>query len=328
MPTSTDWPEVMKVLVTGADGFVGASLTRSLRKLGHDVTAAVRQVAVTEEQRARQKGLGGIGIVTQPLELLDGASIREVVGAGWDAVIHLAAVSSVADSERDPEKAWGTNTMGTVRLANELGLATLGGADPLLLLVSTAEVYGSGSTAPRRESDPVNPVSSYAASKLAAEVAVLEVHRRTGLRVIVARPFPHTGPGQDNRFVVPAFLERIRFAREIGAPVVKVGRIDPVREFMHVGDVIAAYEAVLAHGRCGEIYNVSCGRAVSIRELFFMLSDAVGYRVIPESDHDLMRPVDIPHLVGDSTKLRNETGWEPRMTLEQAIREMVDAEAD
>lgn len=268
------------------------------------------------------------GIATQPLELLDAASVREVVEGAWDAVIHLAAVSSVADSESDPEKTWETNTLGTVRLANELGLAKRGGTDPLLLMVSTAEVYGAGSAVPRSESDPVNPVSPYAASKLAAEVAVLEVHRRTGLRVIVVRPFPHTGPGQDSRFVVPAFLERILFAREIGAPVVKVGRIDPVREFMHVGDVIRAYETLLERGRSGEVYNVSCGRAVSIRELFFMLSDAVGYRVIPESDHDLIRPVDIPHLVGDSTKLRNETGWEPRTTLEQVIREIVDAETD
>jgi GDP-4-dehydro-6-deoxy-D-mannose reductase len=293
---------------------------------GHDVTGALRPDGVSDVENARRESLTGLR--TESLELLDPASVRAVASAGWDTVIHLAAVSSVSDAERDPARAWEVNTIGTARLANELGEARLAGADPLLLLVSSAEVYGAGSAVPRRESDPADPVSPYAASKLAAEVAGLEVHRRTGLRVIVARTFPHTGPGQDARFVVPAFLERIRFARKIDAPVVKVGSIDPVREFMNVADVVRAYEAMIEHGRSGQIYNVACGQAVSIRELFFMLSDALGHRVIPESDHDLIRPVDIPYLVGDSSKLRHETRWEPRITLQQTIREMVDAETD
>ncbi len=316
----------MKILVTGADGFVGALLSRRLVEQGHDVTGAVRPDGVSDAERARRETLGVLR--TELLELRDPASVRAVVSEGWDTVVHLAAVSSVSDAERDPEMAWEVNALGTVRLAYELGEAKLGGADPLLLLVSTAEVYGAGASVPRLESDAVNPVSPYAASKLAAEVAALEVHRRTGLRVIVARTFPHTGPGQDTRFVLPAFMERIRFARKIGAPVVKVGRIDPVREFMNVADVARAYEVMIEQGRSGEIYNVACGQAVSIRELFFMVSDALEHRVIPESDHDLIRPVDIPHLVGDSSKLRHETGWEPRMTLQQTIREMVDAETD
>jgi len=316
----------MKILVTGADGFVGSLLSRRLAEQGHDVTGGLRPDGASDAERARRANLAGLR--TESLELLEPASVRAVAGAGWDTVIHLAAVSSVSDAERDPARAWEVNTLGTARLVNELGETRLAGADPLLLLVSSAEVYGAGSAVPRRESDPVDPVSPYAASKLAAEVAGLEVHRRTGLRVIVARTFPHTGPGQDARFVVPAFLERIRFARKIGAPVVKVGSIDPVREFMNVADVARAYEAMIEHGRSGQIYNVSCGQAVSIRELFFMLSDALGHRVIPESDHDLIRPVDIPYLVGDSSKLRHETGWEPRVTLQQTIREMVDAETD
>ncbi|UCG88769.1 MAG: GDP-mannose 4,6-dehydratase [Gemmatimonadota bacterium] len=316
----------MKILVTGADGFVGAVLSHRLVEQGHEVTGAVRPDGVTDVERARRETLSDLQI--EYLELLDPASIRAVASGSWDAVVHLAALSSVTDAEREPARAWEVNTLGTARLANELGEKKLAGEDPLLLLVSTAEVYGAGPAELRSESDPVNPVSPYAASKLGAEIAALEVHRRTGLRVVVARTFPHTGPGQDTRFVAPAFLERIRFARKIGAPVVKVGRIDPVREFMHVADVARAYAAMIEQGRSGQVYNVSCGRAVSIKELFFMLSDALGHRVIPESDHDLIRPVDIPHLVGDSTKLRDETGWQPRMTLEETIREMVDAETD
>jgi GDP-4-dehydro-6-deoxy-D-mannose reductase len=104
--------------------------------------------------------------------------------------------------------------------------------------------------------------------------------------------------------------------------------MDPVREFIHVADVVQAYTLLIELGTPSEIYNVACGRATSVRDLFFMLSDALEHRVIPEEDPDLIRPVDIPYLVGDSTKLRDQTGWEPAISLEQTIREIVDAEAN
>ncbi len=316
----------MKVLVTGADGFVGSLLVNRLAEHGHEITGAVRPSPTTSEELARREALGDMPTIA--LELQDPDSIDRTIRQNWDAVIHMAAVSSGSQAQKDPMKAWEINALGTARLAHGLGQAKVAGGDPLFLFVSTAEVYGAGSEKMRLETDPVRPVSPYAASKLAAEVACMEVHRRTGLRVVVARPFPHIGPGQDTRFVVPAFLERIRFAKEINAPVVKVGRMDPVREFIHVADVVQAYTLLIELGTPSEIYNVACGRATSVRDLFFMLSDALEHRVIPEEDPDLIRPVDIPYLVGDSTKLRDQTGWEPAISLEQTIREIVDAEAN
>ena len=316
----------MKILVTGADGFVGSLLAMRLAEQGHNVTGALKPSAVSQVDQARRDALSGLRTV--PLDLDDAESMSCVIAEGWEVVVHLAAVSSGADAKRDPLAAWLVNTVGSARLSDALGQAKIAGEDPLLLFVSTAEVYGAGLETMHVETDPVLPISPYAASKLAAEVACLEVHRRTGLRVVVARPFPHIGPGQDTRFVVPAFLERIRFAKQIDAPVVKVGRIDPVREFTHVSDVVMAYTLLIEKGAPGEVYNVACGRATSVRDLFFMLSDAVQHRVIPEEDHDLIRPVDIPYLVGDSSKLRAETGWEPSISLEETIREIVDAEAN
>jgi GDP-4-dehydro-6-deoxy-D-mannose reductase len=316
----------MKVLVTGADGFVGSLLVKRLAEHGHEITGAVRPSPTTSEELARREALGDMPTI--PLELQDPDSIDRTIRQNWDAVIHMAAVSSGSEAQKDPMKAWEINALGTARLAHGLGQAKVAGGDPLFFFVSTAEVYGAGSEKIRVETDPVRPLSPYAASKLAAEVACMEVHRRTGLRVVVARPFPHIGPGQDTRFVVPAFLERIRLAKKINAPVVKVGRIDPVRDFTHVADVVMAYALLIEAGRPGEIYNVACGNATSVRDLFFMLSDALEHRVIPEEDPDLIRPVDIPYLVGDSTKLRNQTGWEPAIPLEQTIREIVDAEAN
>jgi GDP-4-dehydro-6-deoxy-D-mannose reductase len=189
-------------------------------------------------------------------------------------------------------------------------------------------VYGAGAHAPREESDLPAPCSPYAASKLGGEVAALEAWRRTGLRVIVARAFAHTGPGQDARFVVPAFAQRLRFAKRIGAPVVKVGNLEPVRELLHVKDVVDAYARLLVKGEPGEVYNVASGMGISLEHLLFELATLVGMRPIPEADPDLLRAADIPHLVGDATKLRTTTGWTPRIPLHQTLRDVVDAATD
>lgn len=268
-------------------------------------------------------------VQTVPLELLDRDSVRAVVGTGPDAVMHLAAVASGVDARRDPVAAWDVNAVGTARLAEELGRAVSDRrGNPLLLVASTAEVYGAGPETPRVEGDPTRPVSAYAASKLAAEIAALEVHRRTGLRVIIARAFAHTGRGQDERFVVPALARRLLIAKRVGAPAIKVGNLDPVREFMHVSDVVDAYCRLLSSGRDGEVYNVAGGRGMALRELLERLMDIVGHRVVAEADPELVRPADIAYLVGDAAKLRAATGWSPRVALDDALAEVVDAQTD
>ncbi len=321
----------MKVLVTGADGFVGRWLVRRLLDDGREVYAAVRPTpagspgadGLTEAERASVRWL--------PLELTDADSVRACVGLPYDAVVHLAAVASGVDALRDPGGAWTVNAAGTARVANVLAEAKRAGrTDPLLLVVSTAEVYGRGDAHPRQETDPVAPCSPYAASKVGAETAALEVWRRTGLRVVVARPFGHTGPGQDPRFVVPAFAQRLKFAKKIGAPVVKVGNLEPVRDLLHVKDVVDAYARLLTagQGHPGEVYNIASGQGITLEELLYKLADRLGLRPIPEADPDLMRPVDIPHLVGDATKLRTATGWTPRYRLDDVLQDVLDAQAD
>ena len=315
----------MKVLVTGADGFVGRWLVRRLLDDGREVYGAVRPAVtppedgLTAEERAAVRWL--------PLEITDADSVRRCADLPYDAVVHLAAVSSGADALRDPGMAWTVNAAGTARLAHVLAEARREDrADPLLLVVSTGEVYGRGPAAPRRETDAVAPCSPYAASKLGAEEAALEVWRRVGLRVIVARAFAHTGPGQDARFVVPAFAQRLSVAKKIGAPVVKVGNLEPVRDLLHVHDVVDAYVRLLAKGEVGEVYNVASGQGVSLEALLFRMAELLGMRPIPEADPELIRPVDIPHLVGDSAKIRAATGWSPRRSLDDTLRDVLDAQ--
>ena len=317
----------MKVLVTGADGFVGRWLVRRLLDDGREVSGAVRPAGedrengLTAEEHAAVRWL--------PLELTDSESVRKCVDLPFDAVVHLAAVASGTDAARDPGYAWTVNAGGTAQIAHMLAEAKrTGRADSLLLVASTSEVYGRGDATPRRETDPVAPCSPYAASKLGAELAALETWRRAGLRVVVTRAFAHTGPGQDARFVVPAFAQRLKFAKRIGAPVVKVGNLEPVRDFLHVQDVVDAYARLLTQGQPGETYNVASGEAVTLEHLLFRLAALLAVRPIPEADPDLMRPADIPYLVGDASKLRAATGWAPRHSLDDTLREVLDAQAD
>lgn len=317
----------MKVLVTGADGFVGRWMVRRLLADGHEVFGALRPAGGPHDDGLSEAERQAVRWV--PLELTTPESVRMAVDLPYDAVIHLAAVASGRDAARDPGYAWTVNAAGTARIAYVLAEARRAGrADPLFLLVSTAEVYGRGTNGrPRQESDPLAPCSPYASSKVGAEAAALEAWRRTGLRVVVARAFAHTGPGQDTRFVVPAFAERLRHAREIGAPVVKVGNLDPVREFLDVRDVVDAYARLLTRGVPGEAYNVAGGQGIGLRELFDRVAALLDVRAIPEVDPTLVRPADIPSLVGDGSKLRAATGWAPAHAFDDTLRDAVDAQA-
>ena len=316
----------MRVLVTGADGFVGQTMVRRLLAEGHRVRGTIRPGGgALHELRPDERA----AVEWVPLELEDAASVREAVASGPEAVIHLAAVASGAEARRDVGVAWSTNATGTARLADELArLREAGRADPVLVIASTGEVYGGGPTRPRLESDPLLPCSPYAASKVGAEAAALETWRRSGLLLIIARAFPHTGPGQSTRFVAPAFAERLRVAKATRAQVVKTGNLEPVRDFLDVRDVTAAYLALVSRGTPGEAYNVARGQGISLAALFEQLARLVGVRAVPEPDPDLVRPADIFHLVGDSSKLRLATGWSPTIDLDVTLKELVDAQAD
>jgi GDP-4-dehydro-6-deoxy-D-mannose reductase len=314
------------VLVTGADGFVGRWVVRALLAAGQEVLGAVqpgppRHDGLTDAERDAVRWV--------PLELGDLQSVRLAAGLRCDAVVHLAAVASGGDALRDPGMAWAVNAAGTARLLGELGRRrSAGECDPVVLCCSTAEVYGRGASRPLVETDPTNPVSPYAASKLGAELAARETRTRTGLRVILTRAFPHTGPGQDERFVIPAFARRLRGAQRAGAKVVKVGNLEPVRDLLDVRDVVAAYLALLERGTAGEVYNVCSGEGHRLEALFHRLADLLGVAAIHEPDPALVRPADIPYLVGDAAKLRSSTGWAPSIPLERTLRDVIDAQAD
>jgi GDP-4-dehydro-6-deoxy-D-mannose reductase len=316
----------VRVLVTGADGFVGRHVVEQLIEAGHDVSAGCRPGGEPPQSWLTPLARNAVTLVS--LEVSDSASVRGALSRPFDAIIHLAAVASGSEARQDPGRAWVVNAAGTARLIDSaIALRASTGVDPLVLVVSSAEVYGNGPATARVETDPLCPQSPYAASKVGAEVAALEAWRRTGLRVVIARAFPHTGIGQSLLYVIPAFLQRLRAAKAAGATRVPTGNLDPVRDLLDVRDVSRAYIALIAQGVAGEAYNVARGEGVTLRELFRRLADQVGAAVEPVPDASLMRSGDLQYLVGDASKLRRATGWSPRIPLDQTLREMVDAQA-
>jgi GDP-4-dehydro-6-deoxy-D-mannose reductase len=174
----------------------------------------------------------------------------------------------------------------------------------------------------------VQPSTAYAASKLGAELATRQAARCGGLQAIIARPFPHSGGGQDESFWIPARSKLLRFVQRSGGVAVPVGDLTAVRDFLHVDDVAEAYALLLQRGIPGEVYNIASGRAVTLDEIHTRLEQVLGISPKREVDASQVRREARPYLVGDAAKLRAATGWSPRRSLDDILRDVLDAQAN
>jgi GDP-4-dehydro-6-deoxy-D-mannose reductase len=308
----------VKVLVTGANGFVGHSVVRRLVAQGDTVIAANGPGAAA--------GPAGDGVTNLPLDITNEHSIRACLSTRVDAVVHLAAVALSRDATRDPARAWTVNADGTARLVSALGKAAVSWrTQPLFLLASTADVYAPRDR-PIKEEDPVQPSTPYASSKLGAELAAAQAGRCGGVRTIIARPFPHSGAGQDPSFWIPRRCKMLRDVKQHAWPVVPVGDLTAVRDYLHVDDVAEAYALLLSRGTPGEVYNIASGREVTLDEIHTRLENLLGIAPKREVDASEARPEARPYLVGEAAKLRAATGWSPRRSLDDMLRDVLDAQ--
>jgi GDP-4-dehydro-6-deoxy-D-mannose reductase len=260
------------------------------------------------------------------LDLANDVSVRDCVAEPVDAVIHLAAIALSRAADRDPAMAWSVNAEGTGKLTAALaGAAARWPTPPLFLLASTADVY-AWQQRPIKEADCVQPSTAYSASKLGAELAAGQAARCGGLKVIIARPFPASGAGQDESFWIPARCKMLREAKRNGWAAVPVGDLTAVRDFLHVDDVADAYALLLQRGTPGEVYNIASGRPVTLEEIHTRLEQMLGITPKREVDGSQVRREARPYLVGDAAKLRAATGWRPGRTLDDILRDVLDAQ--
>ena len=292
----------MHVLVTGASGFVGTRLVPQLRDHGHSVTAHDLDVDITD-----------VDAVDRTLE-----------AARPDAIIHLAALSSVQASWDDPLGCYRVNYLGTRNLIESIGRTC---PRARLLSISSGELYGSRppDADPCRETDLLHPVSPYAQTKAAAEFLASSA-AQSGADIVRVRAFNHTGAGQTDRFVASSFARQIaEIEAGLQAPRMRVGNLQSIRDFLDVDDVIRAYIALLQPSVPADIYNVASGRGLSIEDLLGMLLDASNCRdrIEIEVDPERVRPTDC--LFGDASRLQRATGWAPETKLEATLAGLLDA---
>lgn len=306
----------MRALVTGAAGFVGCHLARALLAEGHEV------VGTLQRGHAAPAGLGAVSWVE--MELTSSDSIEAALDqARPDRVFHLAAQASVGESFRDPLSTWEVNATGTLRLAEAIR------GDTRLLFISSAEVYGAVPEAeqPIREQRRLHPTNPYAASKAAAEMAVLEAAHTRGTHAVIARSFNHTGPGQDTRFALAAFAGQLAAMGDGAAePVLRVGNLQARRDYLDVRDVARAYLMLIECGAPGEVYNVAAGEPHSMAELVEILIELSGTGARIEVDPARVRSLDVPVLSGDPSALR-ALGWTPEIPLRQTLADLLAHEA-
>lgn len=291
------------ILVTGASGFVGRTLLPMLRQAFPQ--ADIRDAAV---------------------DITDAASVAATITAAQpDALIHLAAIAAPGDARADPAKAWRVNLHGSLNI----GRAILDHApDCLMLFVSSADAYGASfrAAAPLDETAPLAPLGTYGATKAAADLA-LGAMAADGLRVIRARPFNHTGPGQSDAFVVPAFARQVaRIAAGLQEPVMEVGALHPLRDFLDVRDVCAAYAAILARADTlapGAILNIASGRTQRIGDILHALLDAAGVTAEIRTEPARLRATDIAEACGDASLAHRLLDWQPRISWQQTLEDVL-----
>jgi GDP-4-dehydro-6-deoxy-D-mannose reductase len=316
-----------KILITGASGFVGGHLARRLLHenatvvgtglsaphMSADVPSPFEDIG-TGDWSFRPSDLSIPGLADDLLQ-----QIRPT------HIYHLAGQSSAHKSFQDPSGTLNDN-LGACLQILEAMLALPEAERPRLLTVGSAEEYGiPPDSTPLHEDTPLRPGSPYGVSKAAQTLLCQQYVRSHGLDIVLSRPFAHTGPGQSPAFAFPSFARQI-VAIEKGEsePVLNVGNLEARRDYLHVQDVISAYLMLMADGAAGEIYNICSGKADTIAAGLESMIAVSGLHIDIQRDPQRYRPLDLPILLGDNTKLTSTTGWRPESDLRTALVELMD----
>lgn len=312
----------MRVLITGITGMVGSHLAEYI--LANHPGVEVHGLVRWRSPRANIEQI-------QPKLFLHCAELRDLnslvillTKVKPERIFHLAAQSYVTTSFDAPADTLHTNVIGTTNLLDAVRIV---GIDPVIHICSSSEVYGqvTKDEVPIRESNPLRPASPYAVSKVGEDMIALQYFLSYGIKAIRTRMFTHTGPRRGDIFAESAFAKQIA---EIEAGVrpnpLKVGNLDSVRTFSDVRDAVKAYWLLLEKCTPGEVYNIGGNQTMTVGEMLEMLKGMANTKIEHEVDRSLLRPSDVTLQIPDISKFQSATGWEPEISLEKTLRDLLD----
>lgn len=305
-----------KALIIGAAGFVGNYLIDHIQK------SCIWSITVT---KMKHEEIHNSGIEIRNLDILNSEEVEALITeVKPDYVFHLAAQSSVALSWEKPGLTVDVNIKGTL---NVLDCIRKLDYKPAVLLIGSGEEYGhvKKDEIPIDEDNTLRPGNIYAVTKACQNMIGSIYAKAYGMNVMMVRAFNHIGPNQIPVFVVPDFCKQIvEIEKGIREPVLKVGNLEARRDFTDVRDVVRAYVLLIEKGAPGEVYNIGSGQAVSIKEILNKIVHLSTTSVSIEIDPDKLRPIDVPIIEADITKLKECTGWSPNLSLDTTLKETLE----
>ena len=299
----------MNILITGSSGFVGPYLVEELLK--NYPNCELFSFNMRAFGFEHEEFVGDICDVKIVDELVE--KVRP------DLVFHLAGFSSQAKSFDYPELVLDVNVGGT---RNILEAVKKYSPDAKILIVSSAAVYGKPSKVYVDEGMDLQETSPYSKSRIEQEKLI---SLYPDLYIVVSRSFNHTGPGQIDEFVLSSFAKQVADIKlKKIDPVILVGNLEVVRDFSDVRDVVRAYRLLLEEGRAGEIYNVGSGQGYELKSLLDKLIDIAGVKVEVKVDEKMYRPLDVPKLIADISKIKQDTSWSPVYSIDKTLEDLLN----
>ncbi len=312
----------MRVLITGITGFVGSHLADYILANHPDV-----EIYGMVRWRSRMDNIRHIldKVKLVEADLKDYISIRNILKEiRPDYIFHLAAQSFVPTSWKLPQETLQINILGQVNILEAMKELKL---DAVIQIAGSSEEYGLvyEHELPIKETNPLRPLSPYAVSKIAQDFLGYQYFKSYGIKAVRTRGFNHTGPRRGDVFVSSNFAKQIaEIEKGKREPVIYVGNLESVRDFTDVRDMVRAYWLAVEKGEPGEVYNICSGKGLKIKEVLEILLTYSKVKVEVKVDPARLRPSDVPVLIGDNTKFRKRTGWEPEIPIEKTLKDLLD----
>lgn len=312
----------MKILITGFSGFVSTHFLEFL----HTVEPGAEVLGIDKDPPSIDvNAYPGLTINYKHIDLLNKQIVNETLTAFQpEYILHLASVSSVAQSWQTPLDSFVNNTNIFLNLVEQIRINHI---KCRILSVGSSEEYGEveETKLPLTEDHPLKPLSPYAVARISQEMLSKIYTDGYGLDIIITRSFNHIGPGQKENFVISSFAKQlVQLARKNGSDNTLVaGNLSIVRDFVDVRDVVKAYYLLLKKGIAGEVYNICSGKGIMLKEMIFKMSEQLKIDIHVEVDPALIRPNENKKIIGSYEKIKSQLGWQPLIPIEKSLADII-----